>query len=248
MRYVLFKSSISLLVVLLCVVGQLNAQTAAEIVSDADQFRGYRGVKFQLGIQIVGVQPKKTEESTLLVYTDSESSLAQFLTPVRSKGQFILSSGQNMWIKLPRGSKILRISPVQRLLGQVSNGDVARTNLSGDYDAELVGEEEVEGELCHKLLLTRINKNATYSKIDYWVSKTTGRPVKSLFYALSGKLLKTAFYREFKTFDSEVKLSRMLLIDALRKDHYTWMIFKTYSLEKFPDNYFRKEYLNQVKN
>lgn len=246
MRCVLYKS----LIIFNFLAGfmVLHAQTATEIIVAADQFRGYQDQKFQLSIQIISTQPKGTEKSSIQVFADGESSLAKFLSPARSKGQLILSAGSNMWIKLPRGSKVIRISPAQRLLGQVSNGDVASVNFSEDYDAELINQEEIEGELCYKLVLTAKNKSATYKKIEYWVGKKSQRPVQSKHYSLSGKLLKTAFYREFKPFGNKILLSRLLLVDAIKKDHYTWMLYKGYKAEDFPDSFFRKETLSQIRN
>ena len=46
-----------------------------------------------------------------------------------------------MWIYMPTASRPIRISPLQRLMGQASNGDVARTNFATDYDAKSVTED-----------------------------------------------------------------------------------------------------------
>ena len=50
------------------------------------------------------------------------------------KGQYLLMLEDAMWIYMPNTRKPIRITPLQRLLGNASNGDVARTRYAGDYE------------------------------------------------------------------------------------------------------------------
>ena len=125
--------------------------------------------------------------------------------------------------------------------GQASNGDIAATNYAADYEAKLVAEEKLDGELCYVLDLTARHKRTTYDKIRYWVSVARGVGVKAEFYSLSGKLLKTATF----SYDNSIQyagssvpfISRMLIKDALI-DSETTMKFGTVKVKKIASSEF----------
>ncbi len=221
--------------------------TAKEIVEKADTFRGLGEVPFSFHLSIISSKPdKKQQKNTLKVHVKSGKSLIQFLAPKRIKGRAMLFEGRNLWIHIPKTRRPIRISPAQRLMGESSNGDVAATNFSEDYLATLLGEEVVEKKLCYHLMLKAVDRKITYHKIEYWVDKKTGKPVKSKHFAISGKLLKTAYYKAFINIGKQEKLHRLLLVNPILKGHHTWMIYSRYQKENLADSLFRKENLNRL--
>jgi len=84
--------------------------------------------------------------------------------------------GRDLWVFLPDISKPLRISLQQRLLGDVSNGDLARANFVGDYMPSI---EEVR-QAFYVLLLKAKSEDVTYGSIKLWVDKKSFRPLKAL--------------------------------------------------------------------
>src|ERR1041385_2026847 len=50
-----------------------------------------------------------------------------------------------------------RLSLAQRLIGQVSNGDIARANFAGDYKAKLLGSEKLGNEMAYLLDLVAVD-------------------------------------------------------------------------------------------
>ncbi|MBU2647079.1 outer membrane lipoprotein-sorting protein [bacterium] len=221
--------------------------SATEIVARADMFRGLGTEPFTFSLTIISHRPEKDpEKNELKVMVKGPRSLVQFMAPNNVKGRAMLFEGRNLWLHIPRTRKIIRLSPAQRLMGESSNGDVASTNFSGDYSPTLIGEETVEDLACYRLTLKAMDPKVTYHTIEYWVAKNSGKPVKSLHYAASGKLLKTAFYKEFTQVDGQEKLQRLLLVNPLFEGRYTWMIYDRYSREDLPDGLFRKETLNRL--
>ena len=221
--------------------------TAGEILQKADTFRGFGENGFSFDLMIISHRPhKKPSKNRLIVNVKSQKSLVKFLAPKRVKGRAMLFEGRNLWLKIPRTRKVIRISPAQRLMGEASNGDVAATNFSLDYKPVLVGEEEVEGALCFHLTLTAVDRRGPYHKIEYWVIKETGKPFKSMHYSVSEKLLKVVYYKSFEKLNGQEKISRLLLINPLVKGNYTWMIYKNYQREDLGEHLFRKENLNRL--
>ena len=212
------------------------APDAHSILKDSDQARGggLPGIVWEIKLQSRDGD-RKDEPQRILVKAVDDSSVAETQEPVRFKGSKILQVERSMWMTRPGLSKPIPISPRQRMSGQASNGDIAATNYAGDYEAELAGTENIDGEECHVLNLAAKHKRATYDKIRYWVSVKRVVGLKAEFYSVSGKLLKTARFEYGNAIEHEGRripfISRMTIRDAL-VDAETVMEFGTVKVKK----------------
>jgi outer membrane lipoprotein-sorting protein len=121
-----------------------------------------------------------------------------FFEPAAAKGQEMLRVGDNMWVYMPNLKRALRLASRESFQGgDFNNGDVLRVNYVADYNAKLVPSDDDKTWL---LELTAKTKEATYDKIKLWMHKTERQPVKAEYYALSGKMLRSATFEEFKDF------------------------------------------------
>lgn len=209
---------------------------AHSIVKQADRARGGGQPGIVWEIRLLSREGSKVaEEQRLQVRAVDDASVAEVLQPLRSKGVKLLQVEHNMWLTRPGLSKPIPISPRQRMSGQASNGDIAATNYALDYEAKLVTEEKLEGELCYVLDLSARHKRTTYDRIRYWVSVVREVGVKAEFYSLSGKLLKTAHFSYDNTIQFAGKnipfVSSMVIRDALI-DAETTMNFDTVKVQK----------------
>lgn len=214
----------------------LAAPDAVTILKESDQARGggLPGIVWE--IRLLSRDGERTDEpQRILVKAVDDSSVAETQEPVRFKGSKILQVERSMWMTRPGLSKPIPISPRQRMSGQASNGDIAATNYAGDYDAEMAGTENLDGEECHVLNLSAKHKRATYDKIRYWVSVKRLVGVKAEFYSVSGKLLKTARFEYGNSIEHEGKripfINKMTIRDAL-VDAETVMEFGTVKVKK----------------
>lgn len=114
----------------------------------------------------------------------------------KEKGRSVLVLGDDMYLLLPDAKRPVKVSPQQRLLGPASGGDIARSRFAEDYTAVLDGEDTVEGESCHRLLLQAKRPLVSFQKATLWVAKAGRRPVKAEFRMASGKLARTVRFRE----------------------------------------------------
>src|SRR5258706_15877584 len=177
----MFRTALGLLV-LCATVAPAHADDAADIVRDADRFRRPAD-SFMWKITITSQEAKKapaTDAFEVFVKGNGRS-LVKFVAPPRNVGRSLLALGRDLWIYLPDAGKPVRIPFSQRLVGQVANGDVARADYSGDYDAKLLGEETVDGAACHVIDLKARTKDVTYAAVKYWVSRDGRRPVRAEF-------------------------------------------------------------------
>jgi len=201
---------------------------------------------------------KQTDGNTLTVYSKADTASGQYRTlvrivaPQRDANKLMLKNGNDLWFFDPASQASIRLSPQQRLLGQASNGDVVTVNLAKDYKAELQGEEELtDGERvmrrAYKLDLAAVSPDVTYHRVEMWVDTSSSRPIKARFFAESGHLLKTAFYRKFQPQLGRERPTEVVIIDGLDPAWVTVMRYSDYSWREVPDAWLQRDYLPRFK-
>lgn len=202
---------------------------------------------------------KPVDNNTLSIYSRLDRkegqfrTLVSFVAPARDAGKLMLKNGNDLWFYDPANQATVRISPEQRLLGQASNGDVATVNLARDYSAELKGEEDVgDGDRktrhAYRLALVAVpGRNQTYHNIDLWLDTATSAPIKAKFFSESGRLLKTALYRRWRTELGALRPTETVIIDGLDPNWVTIMRFDQYAWRDVPEAWLQSEYLPRFK-
>ena len=236
-----------LAMLVLGVASPARADEAATIVADADRARRPAD-SFVWKINITSQEAKRTPsvDGFEVFVKGGGRVFVRFVAPPRSVGRSLLALGRDLWIYLPDAGKPVRIPLSQRLVGQVANGDIARADYAGDYEATLTGEDALDGVACHVLDLKAKTKDVTYSAIKYWVSKEGRRPVKAEFYAGTGTLLKTGIFDNFKNVGGHQLATRLTLTDAIRKDKRSVLDYGEVSVRELPDKYFDKNYMKTL--
>lgn len=176
------------------------------------------------------------------------ASILRFVQPLRDAGKVMLKNGSDLWIYDPGTKAAVRISPQQRLMGQASNGDVVTVNFARDYQATVAAEETIQdGERhsrrAYKLQLTAANADATYGAIELWVDAGSQAPLKARFYAESGRLLKTAYYRRFQAQLGVDRPTETVIIDGLDPQAVTIVRLTHYAYRDAPATWFQRDFL-----
>jgi hypothetical protein len=213
-----------------------------DILKHADRARGNVG-GIIWDISITTNEEGSIETRGMTVKVRGNDTLAKYTSPATMNDRMVLMKDRNMWFIRSGLKKPVSISPRQKLMGDAANGDIASTNYAGDYSAEIIGEEAVKGEPCHVLDLKAANKNVTYDRIKYWVSKERLLGVKAEFYTLSGKLFKTADFRYNNRVTVEVGeaipfVSELVIHDAIQKDKVTTLKYSNVRVQSIPDSTF----------
>jgi outer membrane lipoprotein-sorting protein len=213
-----------------------------EILKHADQSRGNLG-GIIWDIVITTNEGGRSETRGLTVKVKGSNTLAKYTSPANMNDRMVLVVDRNMWFIRSGLSKPVSISPRQKLLGDAANGDIASTNYVEDYEGKLVGEESVQGELCYVLDLKAANRNVTYDRIKYWVSKERLVGVKADFYSISGKLFKTAEFKYGNRIRLDEKteipfISELLIRDAIQLDKVTSLRYSNVKVSLIPDSAF----------
>jgi outer membrane lipoprotein-sorting protein len=211
---------------------------AEAILKRADTFRN-GWPSYVLHVKITNFESEKADEEKLYEVSQkgTEKTYVEFMSP-REKGQHLLMLGDDMWVYLPDTSRPIRITPLERLSGDASNGDVARTNYAADYTAAYLRSEKAGVEDCYVLDLTAKRKGATYQRIVFWVRTRDARPVKAEFYLTSGKHIKSATFDEFITVGGRDQLRRMTLYDEIRHNSHSVLEYSGIAPRELPDKLF----------
>jgi outer membrane lipoprotein-sorting protein len=224
---------------IVCAPPALAAQDADAIrlLEQSDRFRG-DWPSMQLKVRIDNYDGARlTESADFDVAVKGENSLITFRSP-KNKGQVLLMRGDDMWLYLPDVARGVRITPMQRLVGNTSNGDLARLRYAIDYSAVMAGEEDVNGTRCVVLDLTARRKSAAYQRVRYLVRKGDALPIKAEYFFESGRPFKTASFEELKVFADRLTISRLVILDAIKRDSKTIMTFDRFTPQPIDDRVF----------
>jgi outer membrane lipoprotein-sorting protein len=194
---------------------------------------------YVLHVKITNYESGKADEESLYEVSQkgTEKTYVDFMSP-RDKGRHLLMLGDDMWIYLPDTSRPVRITPLERLSGDASNGDVARTNYSVDYTPTFLRTEKVGADQCTVLELTAKRKGSTYQRIVYWVRSEDARPVRAEFYLTSGKHIKSATFDEYTNVAGKPQLRRLTLYDEIRHNSHSVLEYSNIAPRELPDKLF----------
>jgi outer membrane lipoprotein-sorting protein len=220
---------------------------ARSILEKADEIR-FPAQGFQVDINITSTAPQQDDDKRKyrVLSKGNDSTVVMILEPASERGQIMLMKGRDLWVFMPNVSQPIRLGLAQRLAGQVANGDLARANFTGDYTPRLLRTENVGGEEQYVLELNAIDRGVTYRRVLYWVSKSSMRPRKAEFYSLSNRLMKTASYEDYQKMGGLVRPTRLVMEDALKKEHVSVLGYEKMQLRDLPDRVFTKDYLKKL--
>ena len=224
-----------------------DAEQAQTILEKADQIRFPRE-SFQVDVSIQTTAPDQPDElrKYRVLSKGNENSVVMTTEPASERGQILLMRGRDLWIFMPDISQPIRLSMSQRLTGQVANGDLARANFAGDYNATILRTDTIDGENYYVLELVGVDRSVTYHKVLYWVGQSNFWPYRAEFYSLSDRLLKTARYENFQMILGKQRPSRLVMEDAMRKGEKSVLDYSAMKLRDLPDKIFTKDYLKKL--
>ncbi|WP_332671469.1 outer membrane lipoprotein-sorting protein [Aromatoleum sp.] len=222
-------------------------EAARKLVAQADAIRFPRE-SFQSDITITNFSDGQAgdERKYRILSRGNEDTIVLTVEPASERGQALLMRGRDLWVFMPSVSQPVRLSLAQRLTGQVANGDLARANFSGDYRSVIVGADTLDGVATQVLDLAAVDRSVTYAKVKYWVAQKDARPIQAEFYALSGRLLKTCRYEEFRPLAGQTRPTRLVMEDALKKGDKSVLVYESMQLRELPERMFTREYLRRL--
>ena len=226
-----------------------QAQDVTALLKATDKFRMSADnlqVETQINLLNADGSPDKERRYTVFAQTGRQS-LVLMQSPAE-KGQKVLMLGDDFWLLMPSSQRPLRITPMQKLLGDASTGDVATMSWAEDYNGKLVGEEPCEEgaaaakQTCLHLSLNARRKGVTYQRIELWIGKTRHEPVRADLYVLSDKLAKQARFVMDKP-SAPTMVTEMVLADQVSNHKTTHVRYLSRKERQVPPEWLNPMFL-----
>jgi len=157
-------------------------------------------------------------------YRRGEKMRMEFLEPATEKGRRMLNDESNLWMYMPRTSKVMKLPLKQAFMGSdASNRDLMRMAFQKDYEIISIqpGDE-------NQILLELKAKDGSISYHKMVVCFDTVRqvPLRQEMYSISDKLIKTMEYTYEKQADGSWTCQSMVIRDELLKNSLTKMYYR----------------------
>jgi len=174
-----------------------------------------------------------------------------FTKPKGEAGKGYLRLEKNLWMYDPNTGKWERRTERERIAGTDSRrADFDESRLAEEYDPAFDGEEKLGKFTAYRLTLkARPNVDVAYPVVKLWVDKETNNTLKRQEFALSGRLMRTAYFPKWQKLYSESKKAEvwypqeMRFYDEVEKANSTLMVIKTVDLRPLDANLFTKAWL-----
>lgn len=173
----------------------------------------------------VSIQARISDGGTkdFIVYlNDRNESVVKMLTGSEN-GRYVLITDKLLYLHIPSTSRPVRISPLQRLVGEANFGDIGRLKFSQGYEItgrqsssnpgnppKNVGFRTASGAL-ERIELKAKTRTSTYDKINLWVTQGNLIPVRADYFLVSGKHIKTAWFSRPEPFEGR-SISKQMAI------------------------------------
>lgn len=235
---------------LLLILSSATAAQQADVTAMLKQADAYRlsADYAKVTSQVTTYQGDALDKTRLYsVYVrPNRESLVLFESKVEA-GQKMLMLGDNYWLLMPKSRRPIRITPMQKLLGEASVGDISTLTWSDDYQGELIAQEAItlpsgQSAKANKLELTATTKGASYQRITLWLSEQDNFPIKADLYLRSGKLAKQAWF-ERGSGDSTSRVAAMTLVDQIQTAKKTVIQYQSIEPKRLDDKFYTPAYL-----
>lgn len=219
---------------------------ANELLKEVDKHRiGWKSVKLNVSITTTKRRGRKTTKHYLVRVNGKQRSLVKFLNP-EERGQYLLMRKEGMWLYFPNTRRAIRITPLQRLTGNTSHGDIANLPFSGNYTPKLLGSQNIGRVATWILELKAYSRAATYPTIRIWVRQDNHTPYRAEYYLASGKLMKNVDYVAYEKLDGYLVLKTMQFRVPHKPGEVSEMQFTRIEPKRFPAYWFQKSYLPRL--
>jgi outer membrane lipoprotein-sorting protein len=248
------------------------AQAAVDVTTvlkAADRYRaGAENLQVETQVTVLNRDGSTDKERRYTVFTQAQHKSLVLMRSPAEAGQKVLMLGDDFWLLLPGSQRPLRITPMQKLLGDASTGDIATMSWAEDYTGTLVGEEQCgepspapgrpkAGDApagggraatggtqvpCLRLSLQAARKGLTYARIELWVGKARSEPLKAELYVQSDKLAKLASFVLDKA-DKPTQVTEMVLTDKLSSHKETRVRYVSRQAKQVPETWLNPMFL-----
>lgn len=222
--------------------GAAQAQNdVSALLKAADRFRASdENLQIDTLVTLHAADGTQEKERRYRVFSQSQHQSLVLMQSPAEKGQKVLMLGDDFWLLMPGSQRPLRITPMQKLLGDASTGDIATLSWSEDYEGRVVAEAQCGESPCLHLSLQAKRKSVSYQRIELWLGKARHEPIKADLYVQSDKLAKQARFVLDKT---QTQVTEMILLDQISNKKETRVRYLAREKRVVPANWLNPMFL-----
>ncbi len=224
--------------------------SAKEIIGRVDRNMSSKNRIFESAMTIHGSRSSRTVISKSYTAGDKKS-FSEYLSPAREQGTKMLKLDDQLWIYSPSTDRIIQISG-HMLRQSVMGSDLSYEDMMEDrkltdvYDANVIGNEEIENRKTWILELTAKVDDIAYAKRKIWIDTERYIPLKEELYAKSGQLLKRSTMSEVISIAGRWFPTKIIYKDMLKQGNGTEFKITGIEFDKnIPEYIFTKAALKQ---
>ncbi|WP_242338860.1 MULTISPECIES: outer membrane lipoprotein-sorting protein [Anaeromyxobacter] len=231
----------------------LTPQELAKVVATIDERQRNSGDWKALCYMEAKEKGKTDVVYELVVYRRDEDDKQMFLftKPRAEAGKGYLRIDKNLWLYDPAVGRWERRTERERIGGtDTRRGDLDESRLVEEYDAKFEADEKLGVYGVHRILLVaKPGVDVAFPQVRLWVDQATLNVLKRQELALSGRLMRTAYYPRWKKVFSPSKGAdvwypeEMRLFDEIEKGNSTLILIKEIDLRPLAANLFTKAWL-----
>jgi hypothetical protein len=174
-----------------------------------------------------------------------------FTKPKSEAGKGYLRLDKNLFLYDPTVGRWERRTERESIGGTNSRRqDFDESRLAEEFVPRYIGEEKLGKFKVHHLeLRAKKGVDVAYPVVHLWIDKATTNVLKQQDHALSGKLMRTAYFPKWKKVFSESKGAdvyfprEIRIFDEIEKGKNTTIVFLKLDLKTLPKNIFTKAWI-----
>lgn len=184
----------------------------------------------------------------------NDYSMIYITAPAKERGQVFLKREKEMWNWVPSIDRMIKLPPsmmMQSWMGSdFTNDDLIReSSIVEDYEHKIIGEEELQGRMCHVIELTpKPEAPVVWGKVIIWITKDDYLQLKIEFYDEDGYLVNTQLLSDIKSIGGRVIPTRMEMIPADEEGKKTVVVIESADYDtKVPQSFFSQQNMKRLR-
>lgn len=231
----------------------LDGEAMKKILAEVDERQRNSG-DYKALVYLEQKEKDKTDvvREALIYRRDADDKLMILFTkPKTESGTGYLRMEKNLWFYDPAVGRWERRTERERIAGTDSRrADFDESRLADEYVPSFKGEAKL-GKFDTWVLELKAKEgvDVAFPVLKLWIDKASNNVLKRQEFALSGKLMRTAYYPKWKKVFSESKKGEvwfpeeMRFYDEIEKSNSTMVLIKNIDLRPLEANMFTKAWL-----
>jgi outer membrane lipoprotein-sorting protein len=218
-----------------------------QVVTDAERIRSVEPAEVKVNLvteaQVAGKTQLTNYEMTVQ-RGKGKKAYVRFTAPSEELGRQMLVIGDQYWARFPDSQKVHKISRKEMIGNSVFQlVDLFQMDVKNDYNAKLIGRENISGIECYNIELTPKTDDAAYARVEYLIAIQDHFPMRAKFFSASGKHLRTLEITGRKTYSGVARPEGFVMTDEVTKGRFSRWTTKSIKEKSISDNVFSKDFL-----